>query len=44
MQLPSGLDTVNRVLNPVDENAPVVEIVDEDGVIVEENTEEDGSW
>ena len=44
LQLPSGLDTVNRVLNPVDENAPVVEVIDEDGVIVEENTEEDGSW
>ena len=40
LQLPSGLDTVDSILNPVDENAPVEEIVDENGVVVEE----DGGW
>jgi putative tricarboxylic transport membrane protein len=40
LQLPSGLDTVENILNPVDENAPVEEIVDENGVVVEE----DGGW
>ena len=40
LQLPSGLDTVDNILNPVDENAPVEEIVDENGVVVEE----DGGW
>ncbi len=40
LQLPSGLDTVENILNPVDENAPTEEIVDENGVVVEE----DGGW
>jgi putative tricarboxylic transport membrane protein len=40
LQLPSGLDTVENILNPVDENAPAEEIVDENGVVVEE----DGGW
>jgi len=40
LQLPSGLDTVERIMNPVDENAPTEEIVDENGVVVEE----DGGW
>jgi hypothetical protein len=40
LQLPSGLDTVDNILNPVNENAPGDEIVDENGVIVEE----DGGW
>ena len=40
LQLPSGLDTVENILNPVDENAPTEEIVDENGVVVEEN----GGW
>ena len=40
LQLPSGLDTVDNILNPVNENAPTEEIVDENGVIVEE----DGGW
>ena len=40
LQLPSGLDTVENILNPVDENAPPEEIVDENGVVVEE----DGGW
>ena len=40
LQLPSGLDTVERIMNPVDENAPTEEIVDENGVIVDE----DGGW
>jgi putative tricarboxylic transport membrane protein len=40
LQLPSGLETVERIMNPVDENAPTEEIVDENGVIVEE----DGGW
>jgi putative tricarboxylic transport membrane protein len=40
LQLPSGLDTVEDILNPVDENAPAEEIVDENGVVVEE----DGGW
>ena len=40
LQLPSGLDTVDNILSPVNENAPVDEIVDENGVIVEE----DGGW
>ena len=40
LQLPSGLDTVERIMNPVDENAPTEEIVDENGVVVDE----DGGW
>jgi putative tricarboxylic transport membrane protein len=40
LQLPSGLDTVENILNPVTENAPGEEIVDENGVVVEE----DGGW
>ncbi len=40
LQLPSGLETVERIMNPVDENAPTEEIVDENGVVVEE----DGGW
>ncbi len=40
LQLPSGLDTVESILNPVDENAPAEEVVDENGVVVEE----DGGW
>jgi putative tricarboxylic transport membrane protein len=40
LQLPSGLDTVENILNPVDENAPAEEVVDENGVVVEE----DGGW
>jgi putative tricarboxylic transport membrane protein len=40
LQLPSGLDTVENILNPVNENAPTEEIVDENGVVVEE----DGGW
>ena len=40
LQLPSGLETVERIMNPVDENAPTEEIVDENGVIVDE----DGGW
>jgi putative tricarboxylic transport membrane protein len=40
LQLPSGLDTVENILNPVDENAPTEEIVDENGVVVDE----DGGW
>ena len=40
LQLPSGLDTVDNVLNPAPENGPTEEIVDENGVIVEE----DGGW
>ncbi len=40
LQLPSGLDTVENILNPVDENAPTEDIVDENGVVVEE----DGGW
>jgi putative tricarboxylic transport membrane protein len=40
LQLPSGLDTVENILNPVSENAPTEEIVDENGVVVEE----DGGW
>lgn len=40
LQLPSGLETVENILNPVDENAPTEEIVDENGVVVEE----DGGW
>ena len=40
LQLPSGLDTVENILNPVNENAPTEEIVDENGVVVDE----DGGW
>ena len=40
LQLPSGLDTVERIMNPVDENAPTEEIVDENGGVVDE----DGGW
>lgn len=41
LQLPSGLDTVDNILNPAPaENAPTEEIVDENGVVVEE----DGGW
>ncbi len=40
LQLPTGLDTVENILNPVDENAPAEEVVDENGVVVEE----DGGW
>mgnify|MGYP006164076923 FL=1 len=40
LQLPSGLDTVDNILNPAPENGPTEEIVDENGVIVEE----DGGW
>jgi putative tricarboxylic transport membrane protein len=40
LQLPSGLDTVDSILNPAPENAPSEEIVDENGVVVDE----DGGW
>jgi putative tricarboxylic transport membrane protein len=40
LQLPSGLDTVEQILNPATDNAPGEEIVDENGVVVEE----DGGW
>ena len=40
LQLPSGLDTVEQILNPATDNAPGDEIVDENGVVVEE----DGGW
>lgn len=40
LQLPSGLDTVENILNPVDENAPTDGNVDENGVVVDE----DGGW
>lgn len=40
LQLPSGLDTVDNILNPAPENAPTEEIVDENGVVVDE----DGGW
>ena len=40
LQLPSGLDTVDNILNPAPENGPTEEIVDENGVVVDE----DGGW
>ncbi len=40
LQLPSGLETVENILNPTDPNAPGEEIVDENGVVVDE----DGGW
>jgi putative tricarboxylic transport membrane protein len=40
LQLPSGLDTVENILNPAPENGPTEEIVDENGVVVDE----DGGW
>ena len=40
LQLPSGLDTVDQILNPATDIAPGEEIVDENGVVVEE----DGGW
>ena len=40
LQLPSGLDTVGNILNPSTENAPGNEVVDENGVVVDE----DGGW
>jgi hypothetical protein len=40
LQLPSGLDTVDNIFNPDTENGPTEEIVDENGVIVDE----DGGW
>lgn len=40
LQLPSGLDTVEQILNPATDNTPGEEIVDENGVVVEE----DGGW
>jgi putative tricarboxylic transport membrane protein len=41
LQLPSGLDTVDNLFNPVTENGPTDQIVDEDGVVVDE---EEGGW
>ncbi len=40
LQLPSGLDTVENILNPSTDNAPGNEVVDENGVVVDE----DGGW
>ena len=40
LQLPSGLDTVDNIFNPAPENGPTEEIVDENGVVVDE----DGGW
>jgi putative tricarboxylic transport membrane protein len=40
LQLPSGLDTVDNILNPAPESGPTEEIVDENGVVVDE----DGGW
>jgi putative tricarboxylic transport membrane protein len=40
LQLPSGMDTVDNILNPAPENGPTEEIVDENGVVVDE----DGGW
>jgi len=40
LQLPSGLDTVDSIVNPAPENVPGEEIVDENGVVVDE----DGGW
>ncbi len=40
LQLPSGLETVENILNPADPNAPGEETVDENGVVVDE----DGGW
>jgi putative tricarboxylic transport membrane protein len=40
LQLPSGLDTVDNILNPAPENGPAEENVDENGVVVDE----DGGW
>ena len=41
LQLPSGLDTIERLQNPASDQ-PVDEVVNEDGVVVEE--EGDGGW
>jgi len=40
LQLPSGLDTISRIQNPVVDDAPVQEQIDEDGVVVEEDQTE----
>ncbi len=40
LQLPSGLDAVENILNPSTDNAPGNEVVDENGVVVDE----DGGW
>lgn len=41
LQLPSGLDTISRIQNPVTDDAPVQEEINDDGVVVE-NDETEG--
>ena len=42
LQLPSGLDTISRIQNPVTDDAPVQEEINDDGVVVED--EETEGW
>ena len=42
LQLPSGLDTISRIQNPVTDDAPVQEEINDDGVVVE--NEETEGW
>lgn len=42
LQLPSGLDTISRIQNPVTDDAPVQEEINDDGVVVE--NEENEGW
>lgn len=37
LQLPSGLDTISRIQNPVTDDAPAEEVINDDGVVVEDD-------
>lgn len=41
LQLPSGLDTISRIQNPVTDDAPIEEQFNDDGVVVEDEQTED---
>jgi hypothetical protein len=42
LQLPSGLDTISRIQSPVTEVVPGEEVINDDGVVVEDQGE--GDW